>query len=285
MAARAAPLRVFERHRVDDQAAAGPQRGRRRRRARRHRSRRRRRRPRPAAASPRAPRARCPRRSRGRHAERRGVAADARGALGARLDGDGAQRRIGQHPFDRDRAGAGADVPQQLAAPRRQRRQRDGADLALGDLAVVLEQRVGQARRRARGCARPAPASTSIATVLSASTSPRSKPPARRCAHALARPAQRFQHGQARRRRSRVRRAAARARPAPRRPRSAPGSARRAADAAGCRSSARPCSESSVVSGSAQPRRAAARLKADGARHHDDLLRESTWRASSRPTP
>ena len=48
-----------------------------------------------------------------------------------------------------DRAGAGADVPQQLAPARREGRQRDGADLALGDLAVMLEQRVRQARRRA----------------------------------------------------------------------------------------------------------------------------------------
>ena len=47
-------------------------------------------------------------------------------------------------PFDGDRAGAAADIPQQFAAARRQRRQCHRADLALGDLAVVLEQRVGQ---------------------------------------------------------------------------------------------------------------------------------------------
>ncbi len=82
-----------------------------------------------------------------RHAEGGGVAADAVGAVGARLDRDGAQRRIGEHPFDRDRAGAGADVPQQLAAARRQRRQRDRTDLALGDLAVMLEQGIGDAGR------------------------------------------------------------------------------------------------------------------------------------------
>ena len=77
------------------------------------------------------------------HAEHGRIAPDARGALGIALDGDGAQRWIGEHPLDRDRAGAGADVPQQFAAARRQRRQGERADLALGDLAVMLEQLVG----------------------------------------------------------------------------------------------------------------------------------------------
>ena len=53
--------------------------------------------------------------------------------------------RMRQQPFDADRAGAGADVPQQFAAARRQRRQRHRADLALGQLAVVAEQLIGQA--------------------------------------------------------------------------------------------------------------------------------------------
>ena len=53
-------------------------------------------------------------------------------------------RGVSQHPLDRHRAGARADVPEQLAAARRKRRQRQRADLALGDLAVVLEQRVGR---------------------------------------------------------------------------------------------------------------------------------------------
>jgi hypothetical protein len=79
-----------------------------------------------------------------RHAQRRRIARDPRRAIRIRLERDRAQRHVRQHPFDRDRAGAGADVPQRLAAARRQRRQRDGADLALGDLAVVLEQIVGQ---------------------------------------------------------------------------------------------------------------------------------------------
>ena len=54
-----------------------------------------------------------------------------------------------------DRAGAGADVPEQLAAAWRERRQRDGADLALGELAVVLEEAVRQAGdERDDACAR-----------------------------------------------------------------------------------------------------------------------------------
>ena len=47
-----------------------------------------------------------------------------------------------QQPFDGDRARAQADIPQKLAVARRQCRYGDGADFALGELAVVLEQRV-----------------------------------------------------------------------------------------------------------------------------------------------
>ena len=55
------------------------------------------------------------------------------------------------------------------------------------------------ARPAARGMMRaPGAAATSIATVLRASTSRRSNAAARRGAHALARAAERFQHGQAR---------------------------------------------------------------------------------------
>ena len=82
-----------------------------------------------------------------RDAEAQRVAGDARRAVVAGLDGDRAVGRVGEHPFDRDRAGARADVPQQLAAPRRERRERDRADVALGDLAVMLEPVVRQARR------------------------------------------------------------------------------------------------------------------------------------------
>ena len=45
------------------------------------------------------------------------------------------------------RARAGADVPQKLAAARRERRQRHSAHFALGDLAVMLEQTIGEAAR------------------------------------------------------------------------------------------------------------------------------------------
>ncbi len=61
-----------------------------------------------------------------------------------------------QQPFDGDRARAQADIPQQLALARRQCRHGDSADLALGELAVMLEQRVVEAgrerqHRRVRG--------------------------------------------------------------------------------------------------------------------------------------
>ncbi len=79
--------------------------------------------------------------------KRGGVAPDPRGAVGPRFDGDGAHGRVGEQPLDSDGAGAGADVPQQLAPERRQRGQRHRADLALGDLAVMLEQIVGEAGR------------------------------------------------------------------------------------------------------------------------------------------
>ena len=196
----------------------------------------------------------------------RGIAADARGALGVGLDGDGAQRRIGQHPFDGDRAGAGADVPQQFAAPRRQRRQRQRADLALGDLAVMLEQIVGEARRQRQdarirrcfdfdrhdveridrrraskavgagrcGCARPAPPSASSTVSV--------EPP---------KPLPRQQR--------------ARSPPGRSRPRSAPGCGVRDAAAAGSGRAAGRAARRSRSPASAQPSRAAARLKAEGA--------------------
>ena len=79
------------------------------------------------------------------HAEALGVAGDAGGALGLGLDGDGAVGRVTQQPLDADRAAAGADVPQHFAAPWGEGRQRDGAHLAAGELAVMLEQRIRQA--------------------------------------------------------------------------------------------------------------------------------------------
>ena len=78
---------------------------------------------------------------------RKRVARDPGGAVGARLDRDRAIGRVGDEPFDRDRPRAGPDVPQQFAAPRREGGERDRADVALGDLPVVLEPFIGQARR------------------------------------------------------------------------------------------------------------------------------------------
>ena len=107
---------------------------------------RRRRRSRPAAAVRRAlpaPRLRRPQARARRTPRRCGECAPRDPALASIASAR--SRRIGQQPFDRDRTGAGADVPQQFIAPRRQRRQRHRADLALGDLAVMLEQSIGQA--------------------------------------------------------------------------------------------------------------------------------------------
>ena len=51
--------------------------------------------------------------------EGRGVARDAGRAIGAFFDGNCRIGGIAQHPLDADRAGACANVPQKLAAPRR----------------------------------------------------------------------------------------------------------------------------------------------------------------------
>ncbi len=81
------------------------------------------------------------------------VAADPRSPFGRRLDGDGAHRRIGKHPFDRDRARAGADVPEEFALARRECREGQRPHLPLGDLAVVLEKPLVQAvRKRQNAC-------------------------------------------------------------------------------------------------------------------------------------
>ena len=69
-----------------------------------------------------------------------------RRAARSRLDGDRPAGPVGTQPLDRDRPVARADVPQQLAGPRPEVRERDGADLALGELPVVVVGVVGQAR-------------------------------------------------------------------------------------------------------------------------------------------
>lgn len=80
-------------------------------------------------------------------AQRLRVAGDPGGALRVDLDRDRVGARVGAQPLDADRAGAGPDVPQQLAGAGREPRQCTGADVALGELAVVLEEVVGDAGR------------------------------------------------------------------------------------------------------------------------------------------
>ena len=71
-----------------------------------------------------------------------------RSARSARLSMAIALRgRLRAHPFDGDRAAAGADVPEQLARARAERGDRHGAHVALGELAVGGERVVGQAGR------------------------------------------------------------------------------------------------------------------------------------------
>ena len=88
----------------------------------------------------------------------RGVAARSLGAVRVALDRDRPRGRLGAQPLDRDRAAAGADVPQQRArraapAPRASPPGR-GAWSAAPSLLVGV---VGQARRRAGSSAAPGP--------------------------------------------------------------------------------------------------------------------------------
>src|SRR4029453_8846485 len=75
-----------------------------------------------------------------------GITPDARCTIRAYFDGHGMHGWMGQHPLDGDRARARADIPQQLPAQWRERGQRNGADLALGDLAVMLVERIVKPR-------------------------------------------------------------------------------------------------------------------------------------------
>ena len=89
--------------------------------------------------------------------ERERVAGDARRAFGMMFDRDGAIGDVGEHPFDGNRTRPGADIPEEFAAPGRQGAQRHRAGLALGDLAVVLEEivrKAGHAGNDARALAR-----------------------------------------------------------------------------------------------------------------------------------
>ena len=82
-----------------------------------------------------------------RAAEAFGVGRDQGEAVAARLDGDGAAGGVVAHPLDRDGAAAGADIPQELAGNGGEGGERGGADLPLGQLAVVVESLVRQAGR------------------------------------------------------------------------------------------------------------------------------------------
>src|SRR6201981_3653377 len=77
-------------------------------------------------------------------AERRGILADIFGAILASFDRD--RTSSAQRPFDGDRAGSRADVPQTFAWPWRKRRERQCAHLPPGDLAIMHEKRIRMAR-------------------------------------------------------------------------------------------------------------------------------------------
>ena len=137
--------------------------------------------------------------------------------------------RVGEHPFDRDRTGAGADVPQQLAAARRQRRERYRADLAFGDLAVVLEKIVRKARSAGDDprIRRSFDLDGERVEGIDGIEIVRGR---RRGAKALARAAERFEYGEPRRAEARLRKQPAKP-PARRRRKSMPVCGRQAANA------------------------------------------------------
>ena len=158
----------LERHRVDDETAAWPERRDRRVDDRRDRSRRRRRRSRPAGQGRGALPARGRRTiARPGHAERRGIPARCapRGRRG--LDGDGAQRAVGEHPFD---ATEPEPAPMsQSSSPRRGARL-DSVTARTSRLVIwpsCSNSSSGKPGTRGRSSARPAPATTSMATRLS----------------------------------------------------------------------------------------------------------------------
>ena len=91
-----------------------------------------------------------------RYAESSRVAGDPLRALGVGLDRGRRAGRMAPHPLDPDGPGPGSDVPQVLAGRRGEPGERRRAQVALGELAVVLEGLVRQPRRPAhRLAARP----------------------------------------------------------------------------------------------------------------------------------
>ena len=268
-ASRPAPPRSRTRHRVDDQPAAR------------------------AAARPSRPRAGPARRpaadedgvGRGQPGQRRrrparappaGRGRRAAAALRAirsaraasRLDRDRAAGGVRPHPLDADRARAGADVPQQLAGQRREPGERDRADVALGQLAVVLVGVVGQPGHGGSGTA-PGSATHSTAVTTSGSVSACGQPAAVPSNRASSGRAQPGEHGQ-------PAGAVARARPAA--PATAAGVRAVGAEhqqppargaACGTTSdSGRPTTVTTAVSSTAQPSRAQASDTDDGCGQH-----------------
>ena len=137
-----------------------------------------------------------------------------------------------------------------------QGREGHGADLGLGELAVMVEGVVGQARDAGSELAAPGSADELDRHRLRSAKRLAAQVRRRvRSTSALVRrrPAPRAPRSGWRR--SRLREAARRSRPAPRRRRSAPAGAGRAGGAGAARSSGRPCGVSACTSSSGQPRR------------------------------
>ena len=82
----------------------------------------------------------------GGRAEAFGVALDEAGAPGAPLDRDRARAPRGPHPLDADRAAPGPDVPEEVSGAGGEGGERRRPEHALGELPVVLERVVREAR-------------------------------------------------------------------------------------------------------------------------------------------
>ena len=103
---------------------------------------------------------------------------------------------MGQQPFDPDRARTRADIPQGLARAGGQSEQGQGTNGPLGDLAIVVEQIVGQAGYAGQGLSL---ASTFHRHDNRVGDVGKIQPIGTRGADPFTRPAQRFHHMQARR--------------------------------------------------------------------------------------
>ncbi|MNJ26705.1 hypothetical protein D3C77_211950 [compost metagenome] len=79
------------------------------------------------------------------HAEGIAVVFDQLLAARIGLNGQRSTAGVSAHPLDANRAAAGTDIPEQFAWSRRQAGEGDGPNVALGQLAIVLEGRVRQA--------------------------------------------------------------------------------------------------------------------------------------------